>query len=99
MEQVDQPEGAALADFSVALHPKLGHEFQEEYQAGLLDGVTVLHHKGAAREVSSEKEPLYVPASPDVPRMRTENLTLIPYYAWANRKEAAMQVWVPYTRV
>jgi len=30
--------------------------------------------------------------------MRPENLTLIPYYVWANRKEAAMQVWIPYTR-
>ena len=98
MEQLDQPEGAALADLSLALQPTLGHEFQAEYQAGLLDGVTVLSHTGAAREVSTNREPLYMPASPNAPRTRPENLTLIPYYAWANRKEAAMQVWVPYTR-
>jgi DUF1680 family protein len=98
MEQLDQPNGVALSDVSIALGQKSGGEFHTEYEADLLDGVTVLHHNGAAYAVSSKEEPLYALASPTPPKTRPENLTLIPYYVWANRQQTAMQVWVPYTR-
>jgi uncharacterized protein len=95
MEQLDQPVGAALSDLSLALDEKLNKEFESEYQAGLLDGVTVLRHDGAAYEVSSAQEPLYAAASVNVRKTRPTNLTLIPYYVWANRQATAMQVWIP----
>jgi DUF1680 family protein len=98
MEQLDQPNSPALADLSILSGPAAGAAFHAEYKSDLLGGVTVLHHSGAALEVSSSKEALYMPASPDTPKMRPQNLTLIPYYVWANRQPTSMQVWVPYLR-
>jgi DUF1680 family protein len=62
-------------------------------------GVMVLHHRGGAFEVSSAEEALYAPAKATRPKVRPEDLTLIPYYAWSNRQESAMEVWVPWVRV
>jgi uncharacterized protein len=98
MEQVDQPNTPAMADVAILANPPAAKAFQAEYKSDLLDGVTVLHHNGAALELSSSKEALYLPASPDAPKIRPQNLTLIPYYVWANRQATPMQVWVPYTR-
>jgi DUF1680 family protein len=98
MEQLDQPNTPALADLSILASPAAGTAFHAEYKSDLLDGVTVLHHNGAVLEVSSSKEALYMPASPDTPKTRPQNLTLIPYYVWANRQPTSMQVWVPYMR-
>ena len=44
------------------------------------------------------KGPLYADATAATPKNRAESFTLIPYYAWANRKPTEMQVWIPYTR-
>ena len=98
MEQVDQPNTPAMADVAIVAKQPAGKAFQTEYKADLLDGVTVLHHNGAALEVSSGSEALYMPATTDTPKTRPQSLTLIPYYVWANREATAMQVWVPYTR-
>jgi DUF1680 family protein len=96
MEQLDQPQGVALSDVSINLKQK--STFQTEHKSDMLDGVTVLHHNGEAYEVSSSEEPLYPLASTVAPKTKPEQLTLIPYYAWANREATAMQVWVPYKR-
>jgi DUF1680 family protein len=98
IEQLDQLNAPALADLSILAAPAAGTAFHAEYKSDLLDGVTVLHHNGALLEVSSSKEALYMPASPDTPKTRPQNLTLIPYYVWANRQPTSMQVWVPYMR-
>jgi DUF1680 family protein len=98
MEQLDQAGAADMAKFSIVVHSKAFKNFETEYQAGLLDGVTVLRHNGAVNESASKLDELYVPASPDSPKTRAANLTLIPYYAWANRQPTSMQVWIPYTR-
>jgi uncharacterized protein len=98
MEQLDQPNAPAMADVAIVGSQPPARAFQAEYKSDLLDGVTVLHHNGAALEVSSSREALYLPASPDAPKTRPQNLTLIPYYVWANRQSTPMQVWVPYTR-
>ena len=29
---------------------------------------------------------------------RATPLKLIPYYAWVNREDSSMQVWIPYVR-
>lgn len=98
MEGVDQPTGVALADVSVNLTERLGKEFEGEYRSDFLDGVTVLHHRGGVFELASTEEALYMPATLNPPKVRPENLTLIPYYVWANRQASAMQVWLPYKR-
>ena len=98
MEQLDQPDSPALSDVSILANQAPGKAFRAEYKSDLLDGVTVLHHSGAALQVSSSKEALYVPASPDAPKTRPQELMLIPYSMWANREPTSMQVWVAYMR-
>ncbi len=98
MEQMDQPNNSALSDISITVGQKTNKEFGSEYKADLLNGVMLVHHQGAAYEVSSSQEALYSAANFGTRKTRPENLTLIPYYAWANRQPTPMQVWVPYTR-
>jgi hypothetical protein len=94
LEESDQPGGTALADVSMGR----GANFKTEYKADLLDGVEVLQHEGEVAETPSGDKALYLPATAGLGKARSAELTLIPYYAWANRKPSAMQVWVPYTR-
>jgi hypothetical protein len=98
LEQSDQPNTPALADVALTASASPSKSFQAEHQADLLDGVTVLHHAGAARESSTTGEALYMPANLDTPKMRSQKLTMIPYYAWANREPTQMQVWTLYTK-
>ncbi|GAA4730246.1 glycoside hydrolase family 127 protein [Phytohabitans rumicis] len=88
IEQPDQPDGAVLEDLridpSAPLHP--------EHRSDLLDGVTVLHAEGAVLEPAGSPYRAYgAPA----PRTRPAALTLVPYYAWANRGPHPMRVWIP----
>jgi DUF1680 family protein len=98
LEQLDQPNMPALTDVALASNQRADKAFRAEHKSDLLDGVTVLHHNGAAREASSTSEPLYLPPGADAPKMRPQELVLIPYYAWANRKPTQMQVWATYSR-
>ena len=94
MEELDQASGAAVADLSIALGSK-AKDFQSEYNANLLDGVRLLHHPAAISEIPSAERALYVAADSTGAKTRPAELNLIPYYAWANRKPTAMQVWIP----
>jgi DUF1680 family protein len=98
LEELDQPSGVALSDVAIRASDKSGKEFQDEYNANLLDGVVVLHHNGAAYETASAGQALYLPMSSVPPKTRPAKLTMIPYYAWANRQPTAMQVWARYVR-
>jgi uncharacterized protein len=98
LEQSDQPNGPALADVALLANQASSKAFQAEHKGDLLDGVTVLHTTGAARERSSSSEALYRPATFDTPKMRAQDLMLIPYYAWANREPTQMEVWISDTR-
>jgi len=94
MEELDQASGTEAADVSIALGGKQ-KDFQVEHIPEMLDGVTVLRHPAAIAEVPSAEQALYGPANPAAMRTRPGELTLIPYYAWANRKPTPMQVWIP----
>lgn len=56
----------------------------------------VLRHHGLIAQKRSEDEPLYQAVS-QAPRtaMKAIELTFIPYYAWANRGNDAMEIWIP----
>ncbi|MCP9211872.1 glycoside hydrolase family 127 protein [Streptomyces sp. NEAU-Y11] len=97
LEGADLPEGIRLDD--LALHP--GAPLDEEHRPGLLGGVTVITTRGLRRAVRSRvwwpytdggdgAEGAEVPTDP-VP----VHLTGIPYYAWANRADGPMRVWIP----
>jgi DUF1680 family protein len=99
MEGLDQNAAAAdFAEVAIVVNPKALKAFEVEHKPELLEGVTVLKHGGAVYESASDKGPLYTDANGAAPKTRAESLTLIPYYAWANRKQTEMQVWIPYTR-
>jgi DUF1680 family protein len=98
MEEIDQPGGTELADVALRVGSKPDAEFQSEYAANLLDGIVVLHQTGAAYETASADEALYMPMNSATHKTRPVKLTLIPYYAWANRQQTSMQVWSRFTR-
>jgi DUF1680 family protein len=83
-----------LSNYAVDLHAPTTERFDPE----LLDGVMVLEHPGTLSV--REDQRLYFAAN-DAGRTDeiSATLTLIPYYAWANRAPVAMQVWIPYRRV
>jgi uncharacterized protein len=98
LEQLDQPSTADLSGVSIVANAQPSRTFETEFKGSLLDGVTLLHHNGAVSEMPSKNDALYVPAGPNTPKKQSARLTLIPYYAWANRQPTSMQVWIPYTR-
>jgi DUF1680 family protein len=60
--------------------------FKTEFQAGLLNGVTVL---------KSEVKSINIDATGQNVSTQSTTLTAIPYYAWANRGKGEMMVWFP----
>jgi DUF1680 family protein len=99
LEQVDQPAGTVLFDVALDLRPNAPGKFHEEMKSDLLGGIVVLKHVGAAYEKPSEGGALYKPyAAASAAQDRAVELTMIPYYAWANRASTQMQVWTPVIR-
>jgi uncharacterized protein len=94
MEHLDQPEhtaGMNLAGYTV----QPGGVTTAHFDANLLDGVMVLTHPATISKTATDT-PLYFPASTPKPSESPTTVKLIPYYAWANRESASMQVWIPY---
>jgi len=94
MEHLDQQEqhsGMNLAGYTV--QPE--GETTAHFEPHLLDGVMVLTHP-ATISTSAADTALYFPASTPKGAERPTTVKLIPYYAWANREAASMQVWIPY---
>jgi uncharacterized protein len=98
MEQIDQGEGVLLKDVALDVNEKGGVQFQEQFEKDLLGGVLVLRHAGAVYEESPDRSGLYFSHSATPRKSRRVSLTLIPYYAWANRVRTPMQVWTPIAR-
>jgi DUF1680 family protein len=93
MEAIDQKGIDSLYDVSLPVGPDPSRGFSAEFRKDLLGGVMVLKHRGAVLEAPSARQPLYQPLTARKPSRETD-LTLIPYYAFANREPTAMQVWV-----
>jgi hypothetical protein len=89
MESVDLPDDTSLADLripeDVALNPR--------FDPDLLGGVTVLGGVLNRREDDEWGDHLYreFNSATNVPL----SLQLIPYFAWANRGNSEMSVWLP----
>jgi hypothetical protein len=98
MEQPDQLDQASAGNLSgYAVH--VGESTKANFDPRLLNGVMTLEHPGTIRRVSADSG-LYFPATTSVEAKDVPTtLKLIPYYAWANRGPAAMQVWIPYLQV
>jgi DUF1680 family protein len=91
LEQLDQT--AAIPDL---LFTNSSKRFDGAFHKDLLGGVELLKHAGAAYDQPLSRGPLYELLSQAAARKtKPVELTLIPYYAWANREPSAMEVWIP----
>jgi len=95
LEQLDQPEGVALADVRLDVNQKSSSPFQEELRDDLLGGIVALKCAGAVDDKPSSRGGLYFRYRSGTSEKRATTLTFIPYYAWANRAATPMQVWTP----
>jgi len=84
-EQADN--SADLWNYRVAADADLTYHFD----ADLLNGVGEITAKAAVRKVSAATD-LYTDYQPTT--WQPTDLTLVPYYAWANRADGQMRVWL-----
>ena len=91
MEGLDQKTSAQFSNISDFRAHK-GEGTKGRYDADLLGGVYVLEHPGSLER--DEALSLYTPANAVHVEEKSATLALIPYYAWANRTPAPMQVWI-----
>jgi len=99
LEQHDQTGFDSIFDVTMPIGAHPAKEFTSQFLADKLGGVLVLKHKGLVKLKPLSEEPLYqtYESATRNNAVRAVELTFIPYYAWANREPAAMQVWIPYT--
>jgi uncharacterized protein len=95
IEELDQPAGAEFLDLAVDVSSDPARHFKSEYKADLLGGVAVLHHDGVQLDRSRAEQALYSAYAVESPKSKKAALTFIPYFAWANREQTQMEVWVP----
>lgn len=74
--------------YQVAPDAKTDYHFDEK----LLDGVGVIKVDAKREKLDSDEANLYTEAKPV--ETETTELTMIPYYAWANRENGQMRVWL-----
>ena len=99
LEQTDQPVGVAVPDVALRLSAEPAKDFKAEFRPELLGGVSVLRHRGIVYVKPTAELPLYAPIDVSTRRSsKPAELTFIPYFAFHNRGEAAMQVWLPFER-
>lgn len=67
--------------------------FEVQRRPEMLGGVHIITCKAYRQDASYAKGQLYVPADRPINMAETQ-LTFIPYYAWANRKQGEMTVWI-----
>jgi hypothetical protein len=90
IESVDNPD-VPVRDVELMLNESLSSEFK----AGLLGGVEIVHAKGIYPEPAQDRGPLYREKDGLRLEVKETDLTLIPYYSWANRGPSHMEVWIP----
>jgi len=89
LESSDLPAGVRPADVAVRPTDRL----QAHYLKDLLGGITVLEGRGYVIQGQPWGQNLYRPISPQEPK--PIGIRLIPYYAWGNRGDPEMCVWLP----
>ena len=92
VESVDLPEGIDVSEVVIPADIDL----EPRYRADLLGGVTVL--EGRAMAYESEEWADHLHRELRATELEGFDLQLIPYYAWSNRGESQMTVWMPLNR-
>lgn len=91
-ESPDNP-GVSIMDLELA-----SDSFTSQFDADLLGGVVKISGSGLVPDANAPRGPLYRPMGSVSARFNETPITLIPYYAWANRGPAHMAVWLPYRK-
>jgi DUF1680 family protein len=89
LESPDLPEGVRVWDVRIPRDLKLTARFVPD----LLGGVAILEGEALAAHEPPADGPLYRALSAEGPH--PQPIRLIPYYAWANRGDPEMSVWLP----
>lgn len=89
LESVDLPNDVAIENVTISPSAK----FQSRYAADLLGGTAVLEGKAYFFDGGNWGKNLYRKIPPQKPK--EINVRLIPYYAWDNRGDSEMTVWMP----
>jgi DUF1680 family protein len=89
LESVDLPKNVKIADVAISPDDPWESRFDKE----LLAGVAVLEGKARSLTGSNWNNTLYRKLSSEEPT--TIDARLIPYYAWGNRGDSQMSVWMP----
>jgi DUF1680 family protein len=89
LESIDLPEDVAIE----TVHLSRSAEWTVRHEPDLLRGVTVLETEGYVLPGIDPAGPLYQQLPSGEPRRIP--IRLIPYYAWNNRGEPKMTVWLP----
>ncbi|HOW18908.1 MAG TPA: glycoside hydrolase family 127 protein, partial [Phycisphaerae bacterium] len=97
LESVDNP-GVDVLSVLIPIDAKSGGlDATVAFQADRLGGVCEVRFEGIWPDYSVTSGPLYRSAAASgMPAVRRAKLTAIPYYAWANRGDSQMIVWVPF---
>jgi len=91
MEGLDQTKGTDAKTFPLYMANRSG-AIREEFKPDLLDGVMTLRHEGAKQTESADT--LYEAEGTGTAKTEAAELKMIPYYAWDNREDSSMQVWI-----
>jgi DUF1680 family protein len=97
MEQLDQAAGSTPPDF-YGYSASLSGETSHRFEPNLLGGVVTLQHSGTFSKPQASEGLYESQQQPAATSAQPARLTLIPYYAWANREDSSMQVWIPYVQ-
>ena len=91
VETPDNPD-VSIMDLELA-----SSDLDAQFDADLLGGVVKITGSGLTADASTQRGPLYARFG-DAPAaaMREAPITLIPYFAWANRGPAHLAVWMPF---
>lgn len=87
-EQADNQAPLWLNQVAIGHHPAT-----YQYEEKLLTGVGTITLQAQRPQLDDLESPLYQPVT-TATKPKTTRLKLIPYYAWANRKEGQMTVWL-----
>jgi uncharacterized protein len=90
LESADLPTEVRVHEIALAADSAL----RPRHEAQLLGGVTVIETTATVRPDGEWKGRLYRPVKSN-PEVRPVDIRLVPYYAWANRGESEMSVWIP----
>jgi hypothetical protein len=91
VESVDLPRDVRILDVQIPANATFVQTSEDR-----LPGLTLLETRGFATEKSDHASPLYREVSATT--ARPVNVRLIPYFAWDNRGESEMTVWLGLTR-